>query len=222
MRRIFMTLCILPGLIAAQALNDSAKSWDYYISIGGGFSTTRGIPQDIYQAGNSNVQAGVWIERKISTKYALLSGVEIEQITYSFDGLVDEDNNTLNVIQAPGGVKYTQLYNRNISLPLQVRWHYKDSQHSENLYLQGGLRVAYGWNATFSYREGGESQNNNLTPALAPVIVSAEFMIGFKGNYFSNFDILNASSLGVIATLNPIFDSALPLQPFHFTWRFMF
>ena len=222
MKRLIMIIAVFPCLMTAQTPVDSLHSWDYYFSLGGGFSLTNGIPQDIYQAGNSNVQIGIWIERTLSSKFSVLSGLELEQISYSFDGLVEERDGKVNIIQAPDGVKYTQLYNRNICVPLQVRWYSKDIQNATNFYLQGGLRMAYGWNATFNYREGGESQSNSLSPALAPVIVSTELMIGFKGNYFTNFDLLNASSLGLILTLNPIFDDALPLQPLHFTWRFMF
>lgn len=210
--------------VMAQSTANFQPYWRGYFSLGAGLSFTQNINENIYEDGHSNVQLGFLMERSFHRRWSVLSGVEFEQITYSLDGAFSLNEQELELVPADAGRKYNRLYNRNFAFPLQVRYYFADNRHKDKagMYLQGGARLAYAWNASYQYRQNDESQNINLSDALQRFIVGAELMLGFKGNYFSSLDLLNASTLGVIYQASPVFEGSTSFSPLHFTWRFLF
>lgn len=230
-------LLILVSLICflhvgiSQTSNSSIEHEPYfrtYFSFGAGVSLAQGIPTAIYQDGHSNVQIGIQFEKTLNHRFSLVSGLEIEQNVFSFDGNIGEqgDEGDFQITIADNDIKYTKLTQRNISLPLQARIYYRPntSKSSSNAYLQGGLRISANGTTSFSYRRNNEAISENLKAFANAYNLQAELMVGFKGNFFKRFDLLNASSIGVIYQFTQMFDDrALQnIRPIHFTWRFLF
>jgi len=201
--------------------------WNYYFSFGGGFSQLSGIPSDFYEDGHSNVQLGMYLERGIASRLSLLSGLEIERATFSLDGqFLLQDNSSVELKPASEGMKYTRLGQSSINLPLHFRFylHENKTRSTPNAYLQLGARLGIG-NTQFTYREGGEKYSVDLAEGSRRFIWQGELMLGFKDNFFSCLDLLNSSSIGVIYSISPIFESHSSkgdVRPIHFTWRFIF
>lgn len=54
-------------------------------------------------------------------------------------------------------------------------------------------------------------------------LFQAELMVGFKGQFFKRFDLLNASTLGLMYRFTPMLnEGSTRIFPLHFTWRFLF
>lgn len=227
----FTCLVILIQISSAQQDNTNAQHEPYfrtYFSFGAGVSIAQGLPADIYQDGNSNVQIGVQFEKTLGSRFSAISGIEIEQNIYNFDGFAqaDEMGNGISIQRAGDDTKYTKVIQRNISLPIQARVYYRPnlSRNTSNAYLQGGLRISANGTTSFSFRSDNESFTEDLKPYANAYNLQAELMIGFKGNFFKNFDLLNASSIGVIYQFSQMFNerSSQNIRPIHFTWRFLF
>ncbi|MEL6539026.1 MAG: hypothetical protein AAFQ98_26655, partial [Bacteroidota bacterium] len=63
----------------------------------------------------------------------------------------------------------------------------------------------------------------SLSEYITPTTLQVEFMLGFKGQFFKNFDLLNASTLGFMYQVNAKFgEGSTEVYPLHFTWRFLF
>ncbi|MCU0436897.1 MAG: outer membrane beta-barrel protein [Raineya sp.] len=203
------------------------KHWNYYISFGGGVSLMRNVPQDIYQDGHTNLQAGFFIEKSLNKRFSIISGFEIERNNYSLDGQFIQNQNSLTLMIAPNDVKYTKLSDFIINLPIQSRiyLHKNNHKNTSNAFLQTGLRIGLVGSTSFSYRQSNEKFSESLKDYTKPLIYQWELMIGFKGDFFKKIDFLNASTLGFIYQLSPIFDKQSltnQLTPIHFTWRFLF
>lgn len=226
---LLLTLCISIFLHGQSNTADTLSyedHWSLYLSFGGGFSQLTGVPDPIYQDGHSNAQFGVLIERSLHKRVSLVSGVEIERITYNLDGVFQLlDDKAVQLSQAAPGVKYTRLTQSVMNVPLQARFYLRDnmSRNTKNAFVQLGTRVSWSGNE-FSYRQAGEEQTRSLIDGSRSFIWHAEFAIGFKGDFFKCFDLLNSSSLGVRYAINPMFsdESNVDLHPIHFTWRFIF
>ena len=81
----------------------------------------------------------------------------------------------------------------------------------------GAFRTAY------SYRSNGEDDGLYLSEFTHQTIMQLELMIGFKGQFFERFDLLNASSISLMYQLSSMFkQEAGAITPLHFTWRFLF
>lgn len=200
--------------------------WSFHLSFGGGFSQLSGVPDPIYQDGHSNAQFGIVVERSLDPQVSLVSGVEIERITYSLDGVFQiEDDKAVQLSEASAGVKYTRLTQSALNVPLLARFYLWEnlSRSTKNAYVQLGTRVSWSGNE-FSYRQAGEEQTRSLVDGSRNFIWHAEFAIGFKGDFFKCFDLLNSSSLGVRYALQPLFteESNEALRPIHFSWKFIF
>ena len=106
-----------------------------------------------------------------------------------------------------------------------------NSADSRNMFIQGGLRLTQslaflGNESTetyYFYRSSGENQSISLENFANQKGLQIEMMVGFKGQFFKKFDLLNASTLGFMYQLNPMFEeNSTELYPLHFTWRFLF
>lgn len=228
---VFICFFVLLQVGSAQENTNKDQHEPYfrtYFSFGAGVSLAQGLPADIYQDGNSNVQIGVQFEKTLGSRFSAITGIEIEQNIYNFDGFaqVDETGNGISIQRAGDDIKYTKVIQRNISLPIQTRVYYRPnlSRNTSNAYLQGGLRISANGSTSFSYRSDNETFSDDLKPNATAYNLQAELMIGFKGNFFKNFDLLNASSIGVIYQFSQMFDerSSQNIRPIHFTWRFLF
>ncbi len=199
-----------------------------YFSFGAGISLAGALPSDIYQDGHSNVQIGLLFERTLSPRFSAVSGIEIEQNAYNFDGEVGPapEEDVLRISRAGDNIKYTRLVQRNLSIPLQVRFYYKPNlgKFKSNAYLQGGIRISANGTTTFSYRKSNTAFSEDVKPFANVFNIQGEMMIGFKGDFFRRFDLLNASSIGVIYQFTEMFQdgSNQNIRPIHFTWRFIF
>ncbi len=215
-----LTLC-------AQSAFEYETHWNYYFSFGAGPSILHDFNSDVYQDGHSNVQFGLLVERSLNQHISILSGVELERMSYAFDGvLIGGEDAPLRVAPAPDGLKYAGITRNNLALPLQIRYYFKPNFDRDvpNIYLQGGVRFGLNGGSEFNYREGGESHSVDIANYTNNRILSGELMIGFKGAYFENFDLLNASSFGVIYQFTPLFAQSdqNTVHPIHLTWRFLF
>ncbi len=233
--KTFSVLYLLLGLCFSMPLysQDSAADplsykdhWSFYLSFGGGFTQLTGVPDPIYQDGHSNAQFGIVTERSVHKRISLVSGIEIERITYNLDGVFQmSGDKAVQLSQASPGVKYTRLTQSTLNVPLLTRFYLWDnmSRDTKNAFVQLGTRVSWSGNE-FSYRLAGEEQTRSLVDGSRSFIWHAEFAIGFKGQFFECFDLLNSSSFGVRYAINPIFsdESNVDLNPIHFTWRFIF
>lgn len=224
---------ILPTF--AQDNTESFKKHNnWYISFGAGSSMLRQLPSDIYFAGSNNLQLGVMYERALHKRFSVVSGLEFEQVTYNFNG--DLESNTdggFTLIRAGNDKKYTGLRQRNLAIPLQGRYYFLDNNAADarNMFIQSGVRFtqsldflgAEGFETTYFYRSRGESESISLSDFTNQTSLQFELMVGFKGQFFKKFDLLNASTLGFMYQLNPMFgDNSTEIYPLHFTWRFLF
>lgn len=197
-----------------------------YFSFGAGVSLLRGVPDNFYQDGHSNVQIGLMKEMPFNKRVSFITGVELERLTYNLDFYPVLDENNSQFIQAPDGVKYTRVFQNSLNLSAQARFYFKEnsSKQTTNIFLQTGLRGGYNLSTTFSFRENNENQSVNLSDVARPFNVQAELMLGFKGNYFKKLEILNASSFGLTYQFNsPLTAGNVEnISPVHLTWRFLF
>ncbi len=210
------------------------KHNNLYISFGAGSSVLREFPSDIYFSGSNNLQLGLMYERAFHKRFSLITGLEFEQVTYNFDGDIQFNPNAgFTLIEAAPDKKYTGLRQRNIAVPLQGRYYFWEnhSSDSRNMFVQGGVRLiqsldflgAEGLATSYYYRSQGENESFSLSDYTNQTGLQLELMIGFKGQFFKNFDLLNASALGFMYQLNPVFDdNSSRVYPLHFTWRFLF
>lgn len=210
------------------------KHNNVYISFGAGSSILRQFPTDIYFAGSNNLQLGLMYERALHKRLSIVTGLEFEQVTYNFDGDIHfNSNDGFALIPAPFDKKYTGLRQRNMNLPIQARLYFLDNNTagSRNMFLQGGVRLMQSLDflgaeileTSYYYRGDGENQFISLSDYTNQTGLQLELMIGFKGQFFKNFDLLNASTLGLMYQINPMFDdNSSAVYPLHFTWRFLF
>ena len=210
------------------------KHNNLYISFGAGSSMLRQFPSDIYFSGGNNLQLGVMYERAFHKRFSLIAGIEFEQVTYNFDGdLQFTSNSALALIQAGPEKKYTGIRQHNVALPIQGRFYFLDnnSSDSRNMFLQGGMRLVQsldfvgseGLGTTYYFRSNGENETVSLSDYTNQTTVQLELMIGFKGQFFKRFDLLNASTLGFMYQVNSTFkEGSTEIYPLHFTWRILF
>ena len=130
------------------------------------------------------------------------------------------------LLEAPVGIKYTRLYHINVNVSTGLRYYFKPNEGVDHasMYVQSGLRIGHNLWTDFTYRDGGNEQEMNLQPYSNAIIYQGEFLIGFKGDFFKNFVMLNSSSIGLIYQFNGIFQSegTSSISPVHITWRLMF
>lgn len=228
---LFSFLFVFVSSSVSNAQTDTTESyqrhWNFYLSFGGGVSLMKNVPQDIYQDGHSNVQIGFIVERSLNKRLSLISGIELERNNYSLDGQFNQNQNSLTLRIAPDDIKYTKLNQVLINLPIQSRIYLYKNNHknSSNAFLQTGLRIGLVGNTSFLYRKSYENFSEDLNAYTKPLIYQWEFMIGFKGDFFKKLDLLNASTLGLIYQLSPMFDKQYlnnEIAPIHLTWRFLF
>lgn len=220
--------------LAQENPNVFQKHSTLYISFGAGVSMLSQFPADIYFSGSTNLQLGLMYERAFHKRFSLVGGLEFEQVSYNFDGDLDfSSSSALNIVQAGHEKKYTGIRQRNIALPLQGRFYFIDnnSAHSKNMFVQGGLRLIQSLDfvgyeslgTTYYYRSDGENEEVSLSDFTNQTALQMELMIGFKGQFFKRFDLLNASTLGFMYQLTPLFKAgSTQVHPVHFTWRFLF
>lgn len=221
----FLPFASLPAQDASAVLGPFEHYWQFYFSFGGGVSFLNGFPDEVYQDGHSNVQLGFMVEKTISPRFSAFSGIELELLNYSFDGELAEGNGQpLRIVPAADGVKYARIVQRNLTVPLQLRGYLRPNagKGSKNAYLQGGLRFSLPGSTEYTFRANQEKQAQDLEDLAPSLLVSAELMIGFKGDFFERFDLLNASSLGVIYQATPLLEEGSAIHPVHLTWRFLF
>jgi hypothetical protein len=230
---MMLLVCLSPTLAQNNTENFKIHN-NWYISFGAGSSILRQLPSDIYFAGSSNLQLGLMYERALHKKFSVVSGIEFEQATYSFDG--DFEKNTdegFTLIPAGNEKKYTGLRQRNLAIPLQFRYYFLNNYAAgtRNMFIQSGLRLTQsldfteveGLETTYFFRSLGEDESVSLSEYANQTSLQLELMIGFKGQFFKNFDLLNASTLGFMYQLNPVLgDNSTEIYPLHFTWRFLF
>lgn len=209
--------------LCAQTDGDSQKKYEYYFSLGTGISLLNDVPSEIHQESHSNYQIGVFLERNLNEKFSVLSGVELERSIYSLDADFVPFQRRMNINLAPDGLKYTKLYTFNVGVPLHGRYYFKPNLNNQNnIFLQGGVRLNFAGTTYFEYRENNETFDESLSSYQNDFSLQLEVMVGFKGDFFNKFTILNSSSLGVIYQTQPIFDNGTNIKPVHFTWRFLF
>ena len=225
---------IFVPLHAQETTDVFNKHNNLYISFGAGSSMFRQFPSNIYFSGSSNLQLGAMYERAFHKRFSLLAGLEFEQVSYNFDGDLQLNSNaTLDLIQAGPEKKYTGIRQRNIALPIQARFYFLDNNASDsrNMFLQGGMRLVQSLDflgsenlgTTYNFRRNGENETISLSDYTNQTVVQLELMIGFKGQFFKRFDLLNASTLGFMYQISSTFEEgSTEVFPLHFTWRFLF
>ncbi|MEM8967650.1 MAG: hypothetical protein AAGE93_14620 [Bacteroidota bacterium] len=233
-KRFLLTILALGTFAATQAQENTEvfkKHDNLYISFGAGSSVLRQFPPDIYFAGSNNLQLGLMYERAFHKRLSVVAGVEFEQVTYNFDGDIQFGSNAgFTLIEAGPDKKYTGLRQRNIAIPLQGRFYFLENNaaSSRNMFVQSGLRFVQsldflGAETSYFYRSEDENETLSLSDFTNQTSLQLELMIGFKGQFFQKFDLLNASTLGFMYQLNPMFDdNSSEILPIHFTWRFLF
>ncbi|GEM_PF-944364 len=233
---LVLVLMVVNGVVAAQNNPDGfQKHSNLYISFGAGSSMLGQFPSDIYFSGASNLQLGAMYERALHKRFSIVGGLELEQVSYNFDGDIDlsSSSSTLTIIQAGPEKKYTGIRQRNIALPLQGRFYFLDNNaaYAKNMFLQSGVRIVQSLGFTGSesletsyyFRSSDSSEEVSLGDFTNQTALQWELMVGFKGQFFKNFDLLNASTLGFMYQLTPLFkDGSTEVYPIHFTWRFLF
>lgn len=238
-------LKITLALISVSVLlKNSAKAQDtltgfeahhnIYISFGAGSSFLNDLPSDIYRDGNTNLQLGAQYERAFHKRFSLLTGLEFEQLVYSFDGDIEFTSpSTLDIVPAGPEKKYTGIRQRNLAIPLQLRTYFLDNNgaNRRNMFLQGGFRFvqtldfigASGLRSVYFFRSEGEDDGVHLSDFANQTLLQTELMIGFKGQFFKKFDLLNASTLGIMYQFTPMLsDGSTRIAPLYLTWRFLF
>lgn len=228
---ILAVFTIISSSVFAQKAEEPAiyhrPHWNYYCSFGGGFSSLSGLPNGIYEDGHSNFQIGGYLERSLGPRHSLLTGLELERSTYSLDADMHVlDQKAIATQNMSDDIKYTRVKHSSVNIPLHLRlyWRQNTRPQESNAYIQFGGRLGWTDGADFSYRSGGEKFKRSLSEGSRKFIWQAEFMVGFKGEFFDCLGLLNSSSLGVIYSLDPLFTSGsdVNFQPVHFSWRFMF
>ncbi len=229
-----LTLGVFTATYAQGNAEEFKKHHNLYISFGAGSSILRQFPSDIYFAGSNNLQLGLMYERAFHHRFSVVTGLEFEQVTYNFDGDLQFNSNTgFTLIEAASDKKYTGLRQRNLAVPLQARFYFLENNaaDSRNLFVQGGVRLiqsldflgAESLATSYYYRSEGASESLSLSDYTNQTGWQLELMIGFKGQFFKKFDLLNASTLGFMYQLNPMFDdNSSEVFPLNFTWRFLF
>jgi hypothetical protein len=232
--QLFLTIFNLLFFTATFAQEHSEvfkKHHNFYSSFGAGSSMLRQFQNEIYFHNSSNLQLGLMYERAIHKQFSLVTGLEFEQVTYNFDGEIQIGANTnITIIEAGPDKKYTSLRQRCIAIPLQSRYYFLENKTADtrNMFLQGGLRIVQSFDfidagTSFNYRSMGKKESIALSDYTNQTSLQLELMIGFKGQFFKKFDLLNASTLGFMYQLNPIFkENSSQVYPLHFTWRFLF
>ena len=206
------------------AQTDVDKPNQFYISFGAGVSAPNGLSNSFYHDGSTNVQLGVSYEYAFHPRFSWLNGIEIEQNIYNLDLWMEKDKQ-LEVKEPIDQAKYTRITQRNITAHAQLRFYLSDNSAKNDaaMFFQGGLRASLSGPTNFSYRMNNEREQIDLGGFKNAVYFSAELMVGFKNDFFENFDLLNASTLGFIYQLNPLFiNTNHEVFPMHFTWRFLF
>lgn len=234
-KRLFWTVLLIISVFTAALAQESpnvfTKHNNLYFSFGAGSSRLRQFQPDIYFHSSSNLQLGLMYESASHKRFSLVTGVEFEQATYNFDGdLQFGPNGGFNIIEAGPEKKYTGLRQVNIAVPAQIRYYLFENTTADtrNMFFQGGLRIAQsldfmGFGTTFYYRSNSENESISLSDYTNQTGFQLELMVGFKGQYFKKFDLLNSSTLGFIYQLNPTFkENSSQFLPLHFTWRFLF
>ncbi|MDN5210503.1 hypothetical protein QQ020_00550 [Fulvivirgaceae bacterium BMA12] len=221
-------------LFAQEPPHDFQRHSNIYISFGAGSSMLNQFPSDIYFAGSTNLQLGAMYESAFHKRFSLIAGVEFEQVSYNFDGDIDfTSGSTLNIVRAGSDKKYTRIRQRNVAIPLQGRFYFSSNNTADtkNMFVQSGIRLVQtldfinsdSFGTTYYYRSNGEENQISLDDFANQTVIQAELMIGFKGQFFKNFDILNASTLGFMYQFTPLLkDGSTEIYPIHFTWRFLF
>ena len=219
---------------AQEIQNDFEKHNNWYISFGAGASNLIQFPTDIYFAGSSNLQLGFMYERAFHKRFSLVAGVELEQASYNFDGDIQfNEEASIRLIPAGTDKKYTGIRQRNIAIPIQGRFYFLDNNDPDgrNVFLQSGVRLVQTLDfidsensgTTYYFRSQGENSDISLGDFANQTLFQMELMVGFKGQFFENFDLLNASTLGFMYQFTPMLDEeSTELYPLHFTWRFLF
>lgn len=200
------------------------KPSQFYFSFGAGLSVPNGLTNSFYHDGSTNVQLGVSHELSLTPRFSWMNGVELEQNDYNLDKWVIVAEH-LFIDNPIDQAKYTRIIQRNISLHTQLRYYFSDNleKSSAAMFLQGGLRATLAGPTNFNYRMSGEPEEIDLGGFTNSIYLSAELMIGFKNDFFENFDLLNTSTLGFIYQMNPMFiNTNFDVYPMHFTWRFLF
>lgn len=205
-----------------------------YISVGAGSSFMSGLPSDIYSDGNSNLQLGAMYERAFHPRFSLILGLEFEQLAYNFDGDVRFTSpSTVDVVRAGTDKKYTGIRQRSLAFPVQLRTYLHENldNNGRNMFVQGGVRLVQtldftgvdGLRSLYFFRSEDETDGIHLSDFANQSLLQLELMIGFKGQFFEKFDLLNASSLGFMYQLTPMLnEGSTKISPLHFTWRFLF
>lgn len=229
---LIILVCI--DLTAQEKPDEFQKHNNWYISFGAGSSMLNQFPSDIYFAGSTNLQLGAMYERAFHNRFSLIAGVEFEQVSYNFDGFTDVASpSILNIVQAGPERKYTGIRQRNIALPLQARFYFlsNNTADSKNMFIQSGIRLVQSLDfigaddlgSIYYFRSNEERNQILLRDFVNQTSLQVEFMIGFKGQFFKRFDLLNASTLGFMYQFTPLFkEGSTEIYPIHFTWRFLF
>lgn len=225
---LFVLLMLGKNLLAKteNQASDRPYSSQTYFSFGAGFSLLQGVSENFYQDGHSNVQIGFMREIPFNPRVSLVTGLELERLTYSLDFFPELSEDSYTFIKAPEGIKYTRLFQNSLNLSTQARIYLKENTSKEkgNIFLQSGLRAGYNLSTTFAYRENSKNETVNLSDGASQFGLQAEIMLGIKGDYFEKLKILNASSFGLTYQFNsPLqIENVVNVRPVHLTWRFLF
>lgn len=223
MKRICIAVIIMITT-SIMAQTDLEKPNQFYFSFGAGVSVPNGLTNNFYHDGSTNVQIGFSYEYSFNPRFSWMNGIEIEQNIYNLDLWMEKDKQ-LEVKEPIDQAKYTRITQRNITAHAQLRFYLSDNSAKNDaaMFFQGGLRASLSGPTNFSYRMNNEREQIDLGGFKNAVYFSAELMVGFKNDFFENFDLLNASTLGFIYQLNPLFiNTNHEVFPMHFTWRFLF
>lgn len=219
-----LVVAILIYSTMSTAQSDVKKPNQFYFSFGAGISVPSGLTNSFYHDGSTNVQLGISYEYAFHPRFSWLNGAELEQNDYNLD-LWMEINEQLEIKTPIDEAKYTRIKQRNITAHSQIRFYLTENKTKEDaaMFFQGGLRVSLSGPTTFTYRMNNKREEKNLDGFKNEVYFGAEFMAGFKNDFFENFDLLNASTFGFIYQINPLFiNSNYDVLPMHFIWRFLF
>lgn len=222
------------SMIIATGQNNN---WSVSGSLGFGYSFIPNMPSDVYNHNGENIQVGFLAERAINSKFSLISHLEIDWLNYSFDGYLQRNssNNNISLIQAPSGVKYTEIHQMTVGENLLCRYilktvNYKEPNMDNNrnclksgsIFIQAGFRLATPIYSVYYYRENNIDKSIPLGSYVNSLLLQTEVSIGAKGELKGIFSILSSSTIGIIYQFNPIFNEngAAKLSPIHISWRF--
>lgn len=230
----FLTVLSLP-ISFTYAQN---SKWDNKVSVGFGMCYILNMPGGIHNIISPNMQLGYLIERRINEKFSLISHLECDFLSYSFDGyLSNSPNNTTIISQAPDGIKYPGMYQVTIGGNIQGRYYFKTRTFEDKTckegscikegkwFVQSGFRCVTPLYSDFHYRLNNSYKVKNLNNPVNPVVFQYELSIGIKGQVAGIFSILNCYSVGLIYQFTPIFNEniiAPKLNPLLLTTRIYF